>query len=104
VIDSRGDVWGIDDLIIHGYANSTAQAYAEKYGYKFEALPEVALGNLDGDDTIDLKDVTLLFQFVNGQTDALDNESVADVNGDGNIDLKDVTKLFQLVNGQIDTL
>jgi hypothetical protein len=70
----------------------------------FVALDAVQLGNINGDDTIDLKDVTLLFQFVNGQIDALDNESVADVNDDDTIDLKDVTKLFQLVNGQIDTL
>jgi hypothetical protein len=58
-------------------------------------------GDTSGDGTIDLKDVTLLFQYVNGQIDALDNESAADVTGDDVIDLKDVTMLFQFVNGQI---
>jgi hypothetical protein len=61
-------------------------------------------GDVDGNGKVDLKDVTLLFQFVNGQIDALDNAPAAEVTGDESIDLKDVTLLFQYVNGQIDTL
>jgi hypothetical protein len=89
---------------IYGYENSTAQAYAEEYGFAFEALAAVNRGDINRDNSVDLKDVTLLFQYVNGQVSALGDRSVADVNGDSKVDLKDVTLLFQFVNGQIDAL
>jgi hypothetical protein len=100
--------YGIRDTILYGYRNSTAEKYVEEFGEKcnvtFVALDSVECGNINGDDDIDLKDVTLLFQFVNKQITALDNEAAADVDGDGKITLTDVTKLFQYVNKQIDTL
>jgi uncharacterized repeat protein (TIGR02543 family) len=61
-------------------------------------------GDINGDGTIDLKDVTLLFQYVNKQISSLNNRAAADVNGDGVVNLKDVTRLFQFVNKQINTL
>jgi hypothetical protein len=100
--------YGIQDTILYGYRNSTAEKYVEEFGEEcnvtFVALDSVERGNINGDDDIDLKDVTLLFQFVNKQITALDNEATADVDGDGKITLKDVTQLFQYVNKQIDTL
>jgi uncharacterized repeat protein (TIGR02543 family) len=61
-------------------------------------------GDINADGTIDLKDVTLLFQYVNKQISSLNNRAAADVNGDGVVNLKDVTRLFQFVNKQINTL
>lgn len=52
---------------IHGYENSTAQAYAEKYGYKFEPLgdaPATADGDANGDGRIDVFDLCLLKQML----------------------------------------
>lgn len=48
---------------IYGYENSTAQGYAEKYGYKFEVLGEApvkesALGDVDGDGKTDSSDTS----------------------------------------------
>jgi hypothetical protein len=63
----------------------------------------ILLGDVNEDKVVDLKDVTLLFQYVNGQRSSI-NEAAANVNGDDTVDLKDVTRLFQFVNGQIDTL
>jgi hypothetical protein len=95
-----------DGTTIHGYVGSTAQAYAEEYGYKFEALTEVVLGDVDGDGQVTLKDVTLLFQYVNQQItkDKVKVFAAADVDGDKDVTLKDVTKLFQYVNQQINSL
>jgi hypothetical protein len=89
---------------LYGYAGSTTQAYAQRYGYDFVELSDTERGDVNGDGTISLKDVKKLFQYVNGQTEALDNMEAADINGDGAVDLKDVTKLFQYVNGQITEL
>jgi hypothetical protein len=46
--------------IIRGYSNSTAQAYAEKHGYKFEALPDKTLkkGDVDGNGRYNVNDAT----------------------------------------------
>ena len=61
------------------------------------------LGDVTGDGTVNLKDVTKLFQYVNKQIDTL-GDADGDITGDGEINLKDVTKLFQYVNKQIDSL
>jgi hypothetical protein len=63
-------------------------------------------GDVDGDGDITLKDVTLLFQYVNQQItkDKVKVFAAADVDGDKDVTLKDVTKLFQYVNQQINSL
>ncbi|MDE5763682.1 MAG: leucine-rich repeat protein [Ruminococcus sp.] len=53
---------------ICGYENSTAQAYAEKYGYNFEAIkenekPETLLGDANCDGEISVADATLILQY-----------------------------------------
>jgi hypothetical protein len=98
-INAPKGIWGSDDLTIYGYAGSSAQELAETYGHTF-----VALGNIDGDEVIDLKDANLLFELVNGQTVSTVAAAAADVTGDGAVDLKDVTHLYQYISGQIDTL
>ncbi|MBQ8960560.1 MAG: leucine-rich repeat protein [Ruminococcus sp.] len=48
-------------------ANSTAQAYAEKYGYDFVLLPddvEYLLGDANGDGKVDLSDAVAVLQYV----------------------------------------
>ena len=54
---------------IRGYDGSTAQAYAKKYGYKFESLGEAptsvtefAKGDANGDNSIDMSDVVIVMQ------------------------------------------
>jgi hypothetical protein len=68
-----------------------------------DAVTRPVKGDINGDGTVDLKDVEQLFQYVNGQNGNVDT-AVSDINGDGAIDLKDVTRLFQYVNGQTSTL
>ena len=48
---------------IYGYENSTAQAYAEKYGYNFKSLDEektVSLGDPNGDGAINAVDASIM--------------------------------------------
>ncbi len=49
---------------ICGYENSTAQQYAEKYGYNFESLGEAPaeplLGDVDGNDVVDGRDASMV--------------------------------------------
>ncbi len=74
---------------IYGYPNSTAQAYAEKYGYKFEPIGEqppteetetlYGDANLDGDVTI-ADSVAILQYLANGDEYALSEK--AEINAD----------------------
>jgi transglutaminase-like putative cysteine protease len=69
-----------------------------------QLTPTLSLGDVNGDGSVNLKDVTKLFQYVNKQISSLEHEEVSDINHDGAINLKDVTKLFQYVNKQITSL
>ncbi|MBR7085355.1 MAG: hypothetical protein IKI37_09305, partial [Oscillospiraceae bacterium] len=61
-----------------GYENSTAQIYAEKYGYKFIALSPLSTDNLP---VIPAENMT--WNGVN-----------PDINRDGNLDAKDASLLL----------
>ena len=87
------------DGIIYGYEGSTAQAYAEKYGYTFESLgeapaPETTYGDANENDTIEMADAVLILQSqsnpdkygVNGTAEGhitSQGEKNADCTGDG---------------------
>ena len=52
IYNNRSDTLGNAEITtIYGYANSTAQAYAEKYGYRFSALKTVIDGNFIATDS-----------------------------------------------------
>ena len=88
---------------IYGYEGSTAQAFAEKYGYNFEVLGETSdtdhkLGDLDGDGVIDSTDASsVLAEYAAIQTGAAPavSTSVGDVNSDGFIDASDASDILQ---------
>lgn len=89
--------------VIRGYDNSTAQAYAEKYGYKFESLGKAPakLGDVDGNGTVDSADATLVlieYSFIQtGKSGEFTPEQIeaADVNKDGLIDSSDASKILE---------
>ncbi|MDE7363315.1 MAG: leucine-rich repeat protein, partial [Ruminococcus sp.] len=85
---------------IYGYENSTAQAYAEKYGRKFESLgkapeKELTTGDIDGNNIIDANDSSLVlaeFALISTGGSGTFTESIkksADINKDGLIDSVD---------------
>ena len=63
------------------------------------------IGDIDGDNDVDMRDALLLFQHVSGQNELTDAElENADVVEDGVINVKDALKLYQYASGRIDTL
>ncbi|MDE6666086.1 MAG: leucine-rich repeat protein [Ruminococcus sp.] len=92
---------------IYGYDNSTAQAYAEKYGRNFVSLgtaPEkdnISLGDINNDGFIDSVDATaVLIEYAQlsttGNSTLTDEQKkVAEINGDGFIDSVDATNIMQ---------
>lgn len=85
---------------IVGYAGSTAQAYAEKYGYKFEELP-LAMGDVNGDTAVDSSDAALTLQhYAVYQSDGVgkfteQQLAVADYNSDGLVDSSDAALILK---------
>lgn len=90
---------------IYGYENSTAQAYAEEYGYTFESLgdapeSEYTLGDLNNDAIIDSVDASaVLGEYAELSTNGVSEfddaqKKSADVNNDGIIDAVDATLIL----------
>lgn len=93
------------DGTIYGYADSTAQAYAEKYGRKFELLDgvpteELATGDIDGNGNIDATDASFVlaeYAVLSTSSTGTFTEAMnksADVNGDGMIDAVDASVIL----------
>ena len=94
---------------IHGYDNSTAQAYAEKYDYTFVSLgeaptdeyEELALGDINGDSKIDASDaadllITCAVVGAGGEDELSDAQrKAADVDSNGNVNAADATIILQ---------
>ncbi len=91
------------DGTIYGYENSTAQAYAEKYGYKFEALEpenEIVPGDITGNGKIDLYDAIDICKYIMGMKTFTEEEmKIADFDGNGKVDLYDVIGIAKTLLG-----
>lgn len=83
---------------IRGYDDSTAQIYAQTYGFQFESLgeaPAQMTGDFDGDGEIGAEDaqnvLTLYAESVAGSEPRLTaaQKKAADVNGDSAVDVED---------------
>jgi hypothetical protein len=85
---------------IYGYANSTAQAFAEKYGYKFVEISKASIGDVDDSGTVDAIDASLVLTAyalkATGQQLNLDEVhlNAADVNQDGSADAVDASLIL----------
>ena len=86
------------DGTIYGAEDSTAQAYAEKYGYNFAVIgsePDVLLGdvNLDNEITVEDAQIALISyteQFAGNEIDLTEDQlKAADVNLDGSLTVED---------------
>lgn len=96
------------DGIIYGYENSTAQAYAEKYGFKFESLgiyeeqKELSVGDINDDNTIDSSDASDVLAIYSELSTKDKSEKftaqqikAADVNGDKQANSADASTILQ---------
>ncbi|WP_303835620.1 leucine-rich repeat protein [Ruminococcus flavefaciens] len=84
------------DTVIHGYKDSTAEAYAKMYGIKFEELDSTAVfkgGDLNGDGALNVADLVMVSRYIHGLV-TLDEKQTksADLNGDGNVDIFDMVE------------
>ena len=88
--------------IIRGYADSAAQAYADKYGYTFISLgerPAAQNGDINGDGELTVSDAVSLLRFITGEAAEEPLETAAaDLNSDGIVDLLDLRALLRLLN------
>ncbi|MGN1480418.1 leucine-rich repeat protein [Porcipelethomonas sp.] len=81
--------------IISGYDNSTAQAYAQKYGYAFESLgeaPEVIKGDANGDEEVDVRDAAFIARKL-AERKVNEIPDSADFNEDGKINVRDAAAI-----------
>lgn len=96
-IDTAAVLNGSDDTdtpyysgVIYGCENSTAQTYAERFGFKFELLNEAIQGDISGNGKIDLYDAIEICKSIIGMRTFTDEEKViADYDGNGVVDLYD---------------
>ncbi|MCM1233584.1 MAG: leucine-rich repeat protein [Ruminococcus flavefaciens] len=79
---------------IRGHKNSTAQEYAEKYGYKFEEMQPVIKGDINNDLLVGVSDVVFLQQYiVKSKNISSEQFLAADMNSDGQVNVFDVVIL-----------
>ncbi len=88
---------------IYGYENSTAQAYAQKYGRSFVSLgkapeKETATGDINGDNSVSVADAVLLQKCILGSETLTEEQfKSADMNSDGFVDSFDLVLLRRKV-------
>ncbi len=88
---------------IYGYENSTAQAYAEKYGRSFVSLgkaPEkdLSAGDMNGDNEVSISDAVLLQDCILGKKELTEEQlKSADLTDDGVVDSFDLVMLRRKV-------
>ena len=97
------------DGTIYGYANSTAQAYAEKYGYTFVALdaePGIA-GDINGDGEVTVADATYIMQWAAAPDEYPLSDTAkknGDVTGGDGVTTSDALAIQQYLSGVISAL
>ena len=78
---------------------SSVEAYKAAYSWKqfatIEGMPGCGLGDVDGDGTLDVNDVTVIINMV--LNSSADLPLSADVDGDGIVDVNDVTRLIDMI-------
>lgn len=100
VVEIIGDMVfrGCYNLTIYGCAGSCAEAYANEYDIQFALKKQYIPGDINGDTSINNKDLGILMQYLNGWEVETSLEA-SDVNADGNVNNKDYGLLMQYLNG-----
>lgn len=87
---------------IYGYENSTAQKYAEKYGYKFESLGKSYIkGDCNDDGAVNIADAVMLQKFLLGDGSLAEWKN-ADLCEDERIDVFDMIVMRRLIVYRMD--
>lgn len=89
--EETGEDFNSINGIIYGYENSTAQAYAEKYGYNFKLFVQ---GDISKNDLIDLYDAIEVVKYIMKiRTFTETDKQFADFTGNGVVDLYDAIEI-----------
>ena len=80
--------------------NETGRVLPALFELAAFASKEMLRGDLNGDDLVDVTDVSLLIDLVLGKEVTLADGAIADLNGDGLTDVTDVSLLIDLVLGK----
>ena len=76
-----------------------SDAVLGSYGdFYYIDLPTAALGDANGDGTVNIADVTAIINKINGVPPATFDATAADVNKDGTINIADVTGVINIIN------
>ena len=95
-----------DSVVIYCYENSYIHKLAVRQGWSYQLInDEILMGDVNGDDDIDINDVTCI-QLHLAYIRTLSSEGVlaADVDGDGVISINDATKIQKYLVGIIKSL
>lgn len=89
------------DFVIRGYDGTCAQTYAEQSYLTFESLGSISFGDLNGDGSINNKDVVLIKNSML-KNEKLTNEQKlsADVDCNGKVDDNDIALLKNYLEGK----
>ena len=89
--EETGEDFNCFNGTIYGYENSTAQAYAEKYGYNFKLFVQ---GDISKNDLIDLYDAIEVVKYIMKiRTFTETDKQFADFTGNGVVDLYDAIEI-----------
>ena len=94
--DSSCDLCGETRVAPHDYDNGY-DAECNLCGLTRE-VPDVAPGDTNGDGKINVRDLGMLQQYINGWSVDV-NTAAADVNGDGKVNVRDIGLMQQYING-----
>jgi hypothetical protein len=109
VPDFDGSTWkenenGISYQFI-GWTPELSEAYCDMtYVAIYKVIYEYIAGDISGDGTVDISDVTALLKYLSNPETASVNLSALDANGDDAVDISDVTVLLSYLAGNDVTL
>lgn len=91
-LDTEEEKYLTGDIIIHGYAGSTAQEYAEKYNRKFEAI--APSGDANGDGNFNISDIVTAQKILLGSSNyKIKDWKALDLDNDNKLDSFDLCLL-----------
>ena len=98
-IDVENISQGLTSVPVQLNANQsfTVPAGGYKVYVKGEPRPDYLLGDVNGDGSVNISDVTLLIDIILGGTVDDDTRARADVNGDGSINISDITCVIDII-------
>jgi hypothetical protein len=88
----------IADFTLAVISSDNYELYEKEMTEETQEEP-IMYGDVNGDNTVNLKDVVLIRRYIAGGWNAEIDESIADVNGDKTVNLKDVVLLRRYIAG-----